>query len=133
MKMFIRSLVIVGLILTVMAQQPQTSVPTDLRRRVAIEPNLPRKFDMLASGVLIVQEETSKLRTDTGAAGRQTLQTLSQQHANDVQTLTAAIADVKNHLIALRNATCPLLKNAQLKDTEKVQVDKVCQSDSAEK
>jgi hypothetical protein len=66
----------------------------------------------------------------------QRIQTLNQQtqllnqrvQAIETQDLQTEIDGIKSDLTDFRNVTCPLLRNAKLKEAEKVQVDKACQS-----
>jgi hypothetical protein len=120
----------VGFVLGVAAQQ-QVTVPPDYRQRVVALKDLPNKLDYLAWGVLTVQGQVTSAQNQTTTLHSATSDRFNAVE-NRVKTIEDAnlgtqIADLKQHLVALRNATCPILKSAKLTEQEKAQVDSVCQ------
>jgi hypothetical protein len=137
MKIAIGAAVFIAGVLGVVAQQSQsTTVPSDLRNRVAAAPDPNRKVDLLAIGVLTVQGQVGKLRTDADRAfinQKEQLQTNSQRiQAIEQEDFKSQIAALQSSLDELRTATCPLLRDAKLKDADKLQINKICKSDSAQ-
>jgi cell division protein FtsB len=131
-------------------QQPQQqiqTVPLDFRQKIAATANA-YKADNLAWGVLTVQNEVVAVQNDLNTFRNnvkqgstdheQRLVKLEKDETTIVQHIKALedgkldnqIAALQSQLNDFRAAACPALKTAKLKDTEKTNLEKMCQSDS---
>jgi hypothetical protein len=150
--------VVAGFVL-ILAAQPQPQVPVvqqNFRQKINGTPNFANKADGLAWGVLTVQDEVFTVQNEFKAHSAQDdkrFQTLQQSdadhesrlakveqgispivqhiHALEQQKFGEQIAALQKQLNEFHTAACPALKTAKLKDTEKTNLDKICQSDSA--
>lgn len=141
-------------------QPPVPVVQPNFRQQIANTPNA-NKADRLAWGILTVQNEVvdlSQKATQADAFTRQQtnqliapLQQSATNHEQQLSTLKKdiitpiaqhikaieeeklgdQIAALQKQLNEFRTAACPALKSAKLKDTEKTNLEKICQSDSA--
>jgi uncharacterized coiled-coil protein SlyX len=75
----------------------------------------------LQQGVTSHEQRVKKLEQDVPS-------TIQHIQAIEAQNLKAQIDEVTKQLNEFRTATCPLLKSSKLKDAEKAQAEKVCQS-----
>jgi hypothetical protein len=123
MKALVCLAVTAGFVVGLAAQTDETKIPPNFRIDVQHAPTVRGAIDLLARGVVTVDNSTN-LRFNRDEKALST----TIQHVKDLEgeNLKSEIDDLKSQFEDFRTTACPVLKNASLENTQKKRVDKLC-------